>query len=270
MIVGETCVVVHSETAAAAYTLSGSDVTIEVLDPNRNAITPAPSPTVVPGSSSTVQSIEALIHPTIGGQYRLTWTINVGSSILKRKEVYFAAWTDIYTFLRTRLQKSATDLPDAEIDTEYAITVRSIQGSLPVIGAYGNLLNDDQDNFDTAAALITALKMNRYKPPSIAGGVITQYRQQTSQWTFEHPEMDKNPSNTFAGWYNEAVNALQQVSTVASLYAQRRAGFRKFRISGPTRQAKGLYQSQSLFTIMAGLLTYDYIGSVPAIPLIGD
>jgi len=222
MIVGETRTVRHTETGESAFVFDATP-TLTVTLPD--GTTDAPTVSVSPGTSNETQTLSAVVSFPQGGQYRLEWSMDVGADDpLVRVETYFAAWSDVYAFIRELLSRDADSLPDAKIDRELARLSRQIVSQCSSLGSYGSLSGDDRYLFDDMLAYGAAYALyNRPSSSTITGSGDVKKLTQDGLTVEYDVGTSVTSSGTAANWLSEYQRALGLLCPDALIDPARRA-----------------------------------------------
>lgn len=232
MIVGETRTVRHTETGESAFTFDATP-TLEVTTPSGSVGNPAVS--VSPGTSSVTQTLSATIEFTEGGEYRLAWDMDQGDdNPIRRIETYFAAWTDVYSLIRTRLQKTVTQLPNATIDPELSYITREVLATFTQV--YNDLDSADQAFFDRGLALTVAARLHSSLPAAATGEV--KRRKQRDQEIEYTTASSATAEPLPVQWAKEASQAFGRVSFIRTARRSQASAYSSIRVAGPSRAAR--------------------------------
>lgn len=254
MIVGETRLLTREETSDTEFTAENGLLTILKPDGSSDA---SPEVTITPGATaSTTQLLSATYIEDIGGRYRARWEFDAAGQHFVRIDTYFAYWTDVYGWVRQVLQTVEEQVPNQEIDREFASMVRTLNDSYPTLQAYSMLDVDDQDRFDEAVALLVGLRLRAYKPPTNPTGDITSWKIENDVITVKPFENTRVTGGRLDQLYERALLALGRVTAIQQFYAALAADWRLFHVYGPSRKAKH-EAYESLMGIVARLLTDD-------------
>lgn len=256
MIVNSTLVLRHQESSATPFVFSSTSIAI--TNPDGTALSG-----VVTGANNTTPAVSqiatAQVTPTQGGIYKVAWTLGVGSEIVQRPETHFAFWTDVPRLIRRRLQTNDTDLPDSEIEPEFALMIQRLMGRFSgYFTAYNALTGMDQDRMDAGAALLVAVLLRGLKAKKTPAGDVTGVKIGTNiEYRFAPPITGKQTSVT-EDWIREAEVIFGQITFLKARFDALRTGinaWHTFRIDGPTRHRRDTGQRDSMMSIIMQILT---------------
>lgn len=253
-IVNDTSLLTRQETHA--HRESVSSVTAAVILPDGTTLSPAPAVTSQIGGPDIAHLFTFVLHPTQAGPYRVTWTLSLSDGqTLDRVETHFACWTDVGALVRRRMQETPATLTDADLAPEVAFTVRTLVDRfvpLRLAGGYSGLTGLDQDRFDTAAALLTAVGLRPSRPKQTPVGEVGSVTLEQQEFRFSTgppgPSLESQ-------WREEALLALGRVTVIQAAYASAAASFQPFTVSGPTRFARTQGEIETLLGGVIRLLT---------------
>lgn len=262
MIVGETRKLRHTETGTAAYTFAALPIWTVTLPDGSTEVSPGDF-TVVddPGySSSAAAHIQsANIAFPQGGEYRIVRSMEKSDEgPILRIETYFAAWTDVYSLIRQRLQKTATQLPDAVIDPELAHFTAILLATYPCLESYNALSGGDEVFFDRAMALTVAANLHSVLPRTTATGEVKKKKLGDSEIEYAVSASGAQSLPLPAQWAQEAKEALGRVTCIRADHRSRAASYASIRISGPTRAARDAGCRQGMIDDLLRLIYPDW------------
>ena len=238
MIRGETRKLRHKETGTAAFTFSALPVW-SVLLPDGTA-QDSPADFIVtdsPGhsTSATEHTQSANIAFPQGGAYQLTRSMDKSDEgPIVRIETYFAAWTDVYALIRQRLNRNATQLPDATMDPELAYITQEILANYSEV--YNDLGGADRAFFDRGLALTVA---GRLRPTLTAVSTGEVKRKKLDGQEIEYAVESSTQSKPLVEqWAKEASEAFGRVSFIRAARRSRASAYSSIRVTGPSRAAR--------------------------------
>jgi hypothetical protein len=212
---------------------------------------------VTPGAPALIQVLSGSVSPVSGGRHIAKWQFTVGSEKYIRMENYWAYYSDVPGVVRRRLQNDYTIIPDADIDTEFAIMVRKLNDTyvgLSTAGGYGTLANEDQYRMDDGIGLLVAAKIHAFKPARQATGDITGVKiGQQIEYKFQVPT-SRHPMTLEEQWIQEASEILGRVSAIQAQIAAAVSKFNIFTVTGPLRQRYDRGIRDTLVTQLVTLL----------------
>lgn len=259
MLLGETLLLTRMETRAAPFTASAPTCVVTKPD----GTTATPTATVLPGAvAAPGQQLSALFTPTLPGSYRVLWGYADGNGqTLALADTRVATWTDFGAFVRRRLQVTAMDLPDTDLESEFAALSRRLLARYPclgyppgqpgTVGNYGGLTGDDQAWFDEAVALLVCARLLGPMTTGGANGDLVQEKTETTLRQFAAGPGERQR------YLDEAAQAIGKASCVKAYYLARAGAFSPFAVSGPTRTAVASGYPQTLRSFVISLLTDD-------------
>lgn len=236
MIVGETRTIRHRETGESAFVFDTTP-TLAVTQPDGEAVSPAPTVTVSPGTSSVTQTLSAVVAFPQAGAYRMAWSLDVGAdNPIVRIEDYFATWTDVASLVRRLLNRTASQLPDATIEAEMARLVRLLTTDYSCLGSYNALTGNDQAFFDDALGYMVAASLRPVLGRQITDGDLVRRREGDTEYTFA----DRTKSGTLTTeqeWTASAWASFRRIACIAAGQADLRNALR-WSLNGRRRAAE--------------------------------
>lgn len=266
MLVGESRLFGLNITVPAASSADLTSPTLAIIKPDGTAYTPTPVVTDTPSGTSTAfaLSLAAAVSLSQAGIYYLDWQYTLGapySGIYIAKEQYFAAWTDIYRYIRTEmLANNVTTGPlvvsDADIDFVLSHIIRAIyaSGYRSILPVYWALIGDDRRFMDEAIAYLAVIRLRRSKFDKAPEGELVMYRHQEVEYRFSpmtKPGASKSRDDMY---FDNAMNAFGRITSIAALYNAKVQRFHIFTVAGPSRKRQTTY-GQSQFSNAASLLS---------------
>lgn len=137
-----------------AAALSAASAIATAADGTQTTLTVSTDPAI--GEESVEHTLTTeLYQPPVAGPISLLWIKEAGGQRDTDIDRYFAAWTDVYGEIRSQrlLNKTETELPDADIDPILADVSGDILSENPCLGSYGDLTESEARIFDRAMAL---------------------------------------------------------------------------------------------------------------------
>lgn len=169
MIAGvtQTASFVDTHSASVAY---DEIPELSVLQPDGTTLSPDPTLTSTPDfdDAATAHTLTADDDFTEAGEYSFRWSRVIGSVTSVYAQVIFAAWTDVYSAIRSLLNRTVTQLPDSTIDIELARVTRQLIAQFPCVVSYNALSAADRPFFDDALVYFVAARL-RPTLPAISG-----------------------------------------------------------------------------------------------------
>ncbi len=249
-ITGDVQVVTRTETHAQAISATTQQLTVTV--PNGSILSPAPVVTVSPTGSALAHTFIVSIAAAFTGVYRLSWHLAFSDGeVLDRNEVRVCTYTDIGGLVRRRLQESTASLMDVDLDPEVWAVIRTLQDrftALQIAGGYNSLVGLDQERFDWAVGLVTALRLRPTRAKAIPVGELAQIKLGQSSFVYSDGRVGIPLEQQ---WLQEAVISLGRVTVIQNQFQAAATSFQPFRISGPTRFAT---QQGSVETLLGGVI----------------
>ncbi len=250
LIAGDVQTVVRAESHLASIAVTGQQ--LSVVMPNGGVLSPSPVVTVSPTAAAIAHTFTANISASTVGEYQLEWRFTYSDGeIVDRKETRTCTYTDVGALVRRRLQETNGTLADADLDAEVWTVIRTLQdrfAALQIAGGYSGLTGLDQERFDWAVGLVTALKLRPGRAKSLPVGEVSQIKLGQSSFVY---------ANGSAGtpleqqWLQEAVISLGRVTVIQAQFQAAAAAFQPFKVSGPTRYA---VQQGSVETLLGGVI----------------
>lgn len=238
MIVGEVRPALHTETGAAAFVFDALP-TVQVTLPDGTLIDPAPTVSDSPGysTSSLVHTLSAPIAWSQGGAYPFAWSLRQdGQNPIIRLETYFATWTDVYGFIRSRLNRTVSQLSDAVIDSELARLVRILTADYTCLGTYNALTGSDRYFFDDALGYMVAASLRGGLGRLPTDGDLLKRREGDTEYTFADRGKGAVESQE-ALWLTDAWAAFRRIGCIADGLPDTRAALR-WSLNGRRRAAE--------------------------------
>lgn len=249
-IIGDVQEVIRTETHAQV--VSPTTLQLVVTRPDGALISPMPLVTVLPTGSALAHNFTATIPATITGVYLLAWHLAFSDGeVLDRNEVRVCTYSDIGGLVRRRLQESTSTLVDGDLDPEVWAVIRTLQDrftALQIAGGYDSLVGLDQERFDWAVGLVTALRLRPTRAKVVPVGELAQIKLGQSSFVYSDGRAGTPLEQQ---WLQEAVISLGRVSVIQSQFQAAASSFQPFRISGPTRFA---VQQGSVETLLGGVI----------------
>ncbi len=255
-IAGEIITVSRTDTASAAVSVSAPQLTAARPDGTVQQLSVA----VTGSQPGTQHTLSALLPVTMAGKWHLLWSYNTsdGQTLLET-ETHFAGYTDMGALVRRRLNESTATLADTDLDPELEFTVRTLIDrftALQQAGGYGGLTGQDQERFDQAAGLLTAVRMYQYRTKPVPTAQVQQVKMGQNAFVFGAAK--QTTGELTSAWKQEALLALGRVSLVQQQFAAAAASFKPFQASGPTRYQKSQGGIETLMGGVIRLLTDDW------------
>ncbi len=249
-IAGDNQLVSPTETHIAAVAPMAQMLTVSL--PNGGLLAPAPVVTVSPATASLSHTFTAIVASGVVGEYRLAWRLSFSDGeVLERNENRVCTYTDVGALVRRRLQETTTTLADADLDPEVWAVIRMLQDrftALQLMGGYASLMGLDQERFDWAAGLITALRLRPSRAKTLPVGEVSQIKLGQSSFVYADGSSGVPLEQQ---WLQEAVITLGRVSVIQAQFQAAATAFQPFRVSGPTRYA---VQQGSVETLLGGVI----------------
>lgn len=236
MIRGETRTVRHRETGEAAFVFDETP-TLAVTLPDGTEADPAPTVSVSPSTSALIQTLSANVAFPQAGPYTMIWTMDVGAQDpIIRIETYFAAWSDVYGLIRSRLNRTVAQLTDADIDRELASLVRLLTTDYTCLGVYNDLEGNDRYFFDEAMALMVAASLRGGLGRLPTDGDLLKRREGDTEYTFADRSKGSEESQE-AVWLLDAWGAFRRIGCIADGLPDTRSAMR-WSLNGRRRAAE--------------------------------
>lgn len=253
MIKGEVRVIGRTLTLTSAYTFDTPPV-LTVTAPDDTTSTPPVA--VSPDTSNVTQQMTAQIEFPMGGAYRLVWDCDAGNNdVIKLRDLYWAAYTNMHDMIRSAPIKYETPLTDSVIDYTIARIMRSLNSSFPTLPAYKDITDTQvQEDLDEALAYFTMVKLRTSGVIAVPTGSLLSYQFEQTKFQFSQSASASSKSMEDV-WFGAGMDAFQRIPEMAELFLERRqARFLGFHITGPSRQRIQTY-GQSMLSNAASLLS---------------
>lgn len=223
--------------------------------------------------TGTDQPTEAMVRAWLyvdsstlpSGHYTLTFSLTVldqgGNSTEVEASVDFEVLDEPHLpkaaqIARNRLMQTEATLPDLALYPEMDLLVRRLQIRYPCMGLIVSLTGDDRASAEEAIGLLVAVRLRPVTSRNSATGELVSVKLVQQQFTFQPgPKQNRSPEQT---WFEEAYQALGQISCIRAMYLTAASAFCPFVLSGPTRTAKAGGLHETLMSGLVRLLTDDW------------
>lgn len=240
MLQGQTQTATFRDTHSASVAYDALP-TVAVIQPDGTTLSPALTVTSSPtfSTAATAHTLAATDDFTQAGEYAFRWSRIIGGVTSVYSQVVFAAWTDVYSRIRTLLNRTATQLPDSTIDIELARLTRLLLADYTCLGAYNDLTGLDRVWFDEALVYMATASI-RPTLPAISGstGEIKSKEQGGLKVTYATTSSNAQSTPIDETWMDTAWQAFLHLTCVAAAFASVRTGFRPFSLGGRRRAAE--------------------------------
>jgi hypothetical protein len=264
LLIGDTQTISRVESFPAAETVIGATANLVRPDGSQQSgLSVSWTPTV----AATSVTFSTQVTASLPGEYALVWQIHLGDGqVLNRYQRLFAAYTNVGDLIRRRLNETSLVLPEADLDAEVSFTVTSLVDRfvpLQMAGGYGGLAGLDQDRFDRAVGLFTALRLRACRAKSVPIGEIDRVQLGQNGFQFANGQAEEQKPLE-QQWLEEALIALGHVGPIHTLYQSAAASYKPFVVSGPTRNAQSQGALETLASGVIRLLTDSWqVGTPP-------
>ena len=237
-IKGETRSFGIQESQTVPFTVSSLGIT--VTKPDGTNITPDPGVAADPGTSSLNQTIYTSFELPDAGIYNLVWEFNTDTQgpVIRRNKA-FVGFFDIQHEVRRLLKKSATVLPDSDIDPEIILLISRLETNYAsCVSPYRNLANsEDQYWLDHALAAGVAARILSSNPGMFIRDGVKSIADGRIRYEFITNPGDKGVSGQSRAeeLISRYVYNLSQISCLSAIFTAKRESYSMFAMTGPRR-----------------------------------
>lgn len=230
-LVGDQLLLKHKEASDANFAVASPSVT--VVGPSGAA---TPSVSVVPGGTANPQILEAVVNEAVGGVYKAMWSMQADGQTLLRQELYFVAWTDIYTQVRSLLHATPAVVTNADVDSLVSQELANILSVYSAeLDSYSDIPDGDRLVFDQALSYLAAAFMRPFTPKEVAVGDVTKFQSGNDMYSWTAPKRSLDEPSIEEAWIQRAYMLLDTTDAIGGAWRTLQDKAQVFAASGRRR-----------------------------------
>lgn len=201
-LIGDILVLRHMEIGTDAFVVDSASVSV-----NCEGAIQTPTVTSIPGTSSLMQVLEALVNYSSVGRTIVQWNMQVDGQTIFRQEVYYVTWTNVREQVRAYLMTDPELVLDSDIDMGIAQCITLLVGPDmygDVLTTYQNIPDGDRFAFDSGLALMVAAWMRPFVPKTQATTEVVKWVTGLDQYQWAQPIRSSQQRSVEEMWLDKS------------------------------------------------------------------